>query len=223
MTSDAPRRAVRSLRAHDRDRGRRNRVARRGPRRWGAARPRERAATAAGAPRRRRTRLRRRAARPRERGAAARRPRRGDRRMECAPAARHADETLPGRHDPPRLRRPARPHRPELRRRRRRHHRPQPRRAAHLPPHRPDIPGRQRERSAGADRQRPRWLPERLVADQGFELDVGPQSAERVVEMADRHADVVKIALEPGPGPGRRCPPSRCGRSSRRRTRAASS
>jgi imidazolonepropionase-like amidohydrolase len=67
-------------------------------------------------------------------------------------------------------------------------------------PRRPDVPGRQRERSAGPIVSVPGGYPSVHWGD-GFELDVGPQSAEQVVAtLAGRHADVVKIALEPGPG-----------------------
>jgi imidazolonepropionase-like amidohydrolase len=67
-------------------------------------------------------------------------------------------------------------------------------------PHRPDVPGRQRERSAGPIVSVPGGYPSIWWGD-GFELDVGPQSPEQVVAtLAGRHADVVKIALEPGPG-----------------------
>jgi hypothetical protein len=67
-------------------------------------------------------------------------------------------------------------------------------------PHRPDVPGRQRERSAGPIVSVPGGYP-RVWWGDGFQLDVGPQSAEQVIAtLADRRADVVKIALEPGPG-----------------------
>ena len=67
-------------------------------------------------------------------------------------------------------------------------------------PHRPDHPGRQRKRSAGPIVSVPGGYPSVWWGD-GFELDVGPRSADQVVRMlADRHADVVKIALEPGSG-----------------------
>ena len=66
-------------------------------------------------------------------------------------------------------------------------------------PHAPTS-GRQRERSAGPIVSVPGGYPG-VWWGEGFELDVGPQSADQVIgTLAGRHADVVKIALEPGPG-----------------------